>query len=276
MLRKPGDTDSAMRFAAVGGLTLHYTREGLRDGAPLVFINSLGTDLRMWDALAAHLAARFPIIRCDQRGHGLSDCPAGPYSIRDLADDLDGLLAYLEVTEAILIGISVGGMVALDYAAAHGERVRALVLCDTAARIGAADMWNARIEAIRKDGMAAVGEAILARWFMPDFAQQRPADYRGYYNMLVRTPAAGYTATCEALRDADLSDAAASIETRSLVLCGSADVATPPSLARGLAEALPDARFELIDQAAHLPPLEQPDATAAKIERFLRENGYVR
>ena len=176
---------SELTFATISGVTLHYTLDGLPAGVPLVFLNSLGTDLRIWDRVIPHLANRYRLIRYDKRGHGLSDSPPGPYTIRSHADDLAGLLAYLQVDEVILLGVSVGGMIAVDYAASRPQQVKALVLC------------------------------------------------------------------------------------------GAEDGATPPELVRGLAEALPNARFEVMEQAGHIPSLEQPAMLAAKIDQFLSENGYV-
>lgn len=263
-----------MHFATVGGLTLNYTLEGRNQGVPLVFINSLGSDLRLWDKLTLHFADQFYLIRYDKRGHGLSDCPPGAYTIHDHANDLAALLDHLNIYQAILIGISVGGMTALDYTLHHPERVLALVLCDTAARIGTTELWNERIQAVQKNGIASIAEAIVARWFTADFPQQHPAEFRGYYNLLTRAPVAGYIATCEALRDADLRDDIGAIEARSLVLCGAEDVPTPPERARELAAGLKSARFELIEKAAHLPCIEQPDVMAAKIKAFFQEIGY--
>lgn len=261
-----------MKFAEIDGVMLHYHVEGRQDGLCLVFINSLGTDLRIWDEVVSHFGHRFRMVRYDKRGHGLSDCPSGPYSIRDHANDLAGLLTYLKIKETILIGISVGGMIAMNLAARHPEIARALILCDTGTRIGTADMWNQRINTLRQDGMESLGDAILQRWFTTAFAAQRPADYWGYYYMLTRTPVAGYTATCEAIRDADLTDSARMIRTKTLILGGTEDMATPPDLVRELARTLPDARLELIEQAAHLPCIEQPEAMVAAIRRFLQEN----
>jgi 3-oxoadipate enol-lactonase len=260
-----------MKFAIVGDITLHYSLEGVTDGVPLVLINSLGTDLRLWDRLVPHFDHRFALIRYDKRGHGLSDCPPGPYSIQDQANDLAGLLEYLQLKQVILIGISVGGMIALAYAGRDPDRVKALVLADTAAKIGVPEFWDERIKAIQTNGLAGMAETILARWFSPAFPAQRPADYRGYANMLTRTPAAGYIATCQALQAADLSPLAATIQTPALVLCGAEDLATPPERSRELAAALRNARFELIEQAGHLPCVEQPAAMAEKITRFLQE-----
>jgi 3-oxoadipate enol-lactonase len=189
----------------------------------------------------------------------------------DHADDLAGLLEHLQVKEAVLIGISVGGQIALAYAARQPQRTRALVLSDTAGKIGTAEYWNERINQVQQNGLAHLADAILSRWFAPDFAVQRPADYRGYGNMLTRTPAAGYAATCAAIRDADLRPLAATISAKTLVLCGAEDLATPPDVVRGLAETLPGGRFALIEKAAHLPCVEQPEAMAAHIDQFLAE-----
>lgn len=258
-----------MRFTTSNGITLHYVSEGIEDGIPLVFVNSLGTDLRIWDGVVSQLADRHPLIRYDKRGHGLSDCPPPPYSIRDHARDLAGLLDFLGVPQAHIIGISVGGMIALDFAATWPDRARSLVLSDTGPVIGTAEMWNERIDSLRQHGMARVGEAILLRWFVHDFAQESAAAYRGYSNMLTRTPIEGYIGTCEAIRDADLTAAARSIRVPTLVLCGAEDMATPPDLARGLAEMMPRASYQEIPGAAHLPCVEQPQSMAALINRFL-------
>jgi len=260
---------SITQFALSGATMLHYSQERSGTGTPLVFINSLGSDLRIWDGVIAAFAERRPVICYDKRGHGLSDCPAGPYTLRDHTNDLAGLLAHLAVPNAILIGVSVGGMIALDFALTYLERVKALVLCDTGAKIGTADYWAERIAAVRQKGLEPLASVILTRWFSSRFAQTEPAAYQGYYNMLTRTPVEGYAATCEALRDADLRDAVQTIQAPALVLCGDQDLATPPSLGRELAAALPNAHFDLIEDAGHLPSLEQPAALAGKIEQFL-------
>ena len=258
-----------MNFTIGNGLTTHYTLEGSGEGIPLVFINALGTDLRIWDGVVTHLTNRHPILRFDKRGHGLSDCPPAPYSIRDFSSDLFGLLEQLGISQTILVGISVGGMIALDFAASWPERVHSMVLCDTAPVIGTADLWNERINKLRADGMGSMAEAILARWFAPTFKEKSPAAYQGYYNMLTRMPVEGYTGTCEALRDADLTQATRTIEAHTLILCGTEDVSTPPDLVRGLVELMPDAEFQAIPGAGHSTCIEQPDLVAEQIKRFL-------
>jgi 3-oxoadipate enol-lactonase len=258
-----------MNFMIGNGLTTHYMLEGIGEGIPLVFINALGTDLRIWDGVVPHLTDHFPVLRFDKRGHGLSDCPPAPYSIHDFSTDLLGLLDQLDITQTILIGISVGGMIAMDFAASCPERVQALVLCDTAPIIGTAGMWNDRIQRLRAQGMESMAEAILSRWFASTFKEESPAAYRGYYNMLTRMSVEGYTGTCEAIRDADLTAAARTIEAHTLILCGSADVSTPPDLVRGLLELMPNAEFQEIPGSGHSICIEQPGLIAKQIERFL-------
>jgi 3-oxoadipate enol-lactonase len=177
-----------MNFMIGNGLTTHYTLEGTGGGVPLVFINALGTDLRIWDGVVPHLTDRHPVLRFDKRGHGLSDCPPAPYTIHDFSADLLGLLDQLEISQAIIVGISVGGMIALDFAGCWPERVYSMVLCDTAPVIGTADLWNDRIDKLRQHGMESMAEAILARWFAPTFKGNSPAVYQGCYNMLTRMP----------------------------------------------------------------------------------------
>jgi 3-oxoadipate enol-lactonase len=260
-----------MPFANVNDLTLHYQTEGPADRPALVFANSLGSDFRIWDDVAARLVDDYHLIRYDKRGHGLSDCPPGPYTIADHAADLAALLAHLGVAKVTVIGVSVGGMIAQQFAARHPGRVDRLVLSDTGAQIGTAAYWAERIGKLETSGFDELGETILSRWFAPGFAATDPATYRGYGHMLTRTPLSGYIATCAAIRDADLRDAAAIITAPTLVLCGDQDVATPPALGRELAALIPNARFQLIDGAGHLPGIEQPAAVAAAIRAFLRE-----
>ena len=130
-------------------------------------------------------------------------------------------------------------------------------------------MWNDRIDRIRKNGMPSMAAAILARWFAPTFQKKSSAAYQGYYNMLTRMPVEGYTGTCAAIRDADLTEAARTVDAHTLILCGAEDISTPPNLVQGLAELMPDAEFHEISGAGHSTCIEQPEAVAEQIQRFL-------
>jgi 3-oxoadipate enol-lactonase len=264
-----------MRFADIHGLTMHYALSGAGHAGPVVFMNSLGTDLRLWQAVLPGLNQPFQIICYDKRGHGLSGAPPGPYTIGDHARDLAGLLDMLKIESALVVGISVGGMIAMEFALRFPGRVRALVLCDTAPKIGTPEFWDERIQALRERGMEPLADTILARWFLPSFASEHPAEYRGFAHMLARQPLEGYLSTCAALRDADLGDSVKAITANALLLCGAGDISTPPDQMRELAAALPNARFQVIEGAAHLPCIEQPAAMAAIIHQFFQDNGHV-
>jgi len=265
-----------MRFSRINGIVLHYDDTGPRPDAPtLVFSNSLGTDYRSWDSLVALLRDRVRIVRYDKRGHGLSQATPAPYRIDDHVSDLAGLLDHLALDRIVLCGLSVGGLIAQGLAARQPEWLQALILCDTAAKIGTEEMWAARIAAIEQGGIEAIADAIMERWLSAEFRGGRPEETAGWRNMLVRTPAAGYLGTCAAIRDADLSAEAARIAMPTLCIVGSEDGATPPDLVRGTADMISGAAFKVIDGAGHLPCIEQPAAMAGLITSFLEEHGLV-
>ncbi|WP_417606877.1 3-oxoadipate enol-lactonase [Oceanimonas baumannii] len=256
---------------AINGVHLHYQLEGPAHLPLLVFSNSLGTDLRVWDPLLPLLANQFRFLRYDKRGHGLSACPAGPYRLDDHIDDLIGLLDSLGFEQVALCGLSVGGMIAQGVAARRPGLVRELILCNTAHKIGPAQGWEDRIQAIRQHGIEAVADAVIERWLAAVFRQQRPQELALWRNMLVRTPVEGYVATCAAIRDADLTDSSARLTQPTLCVVGDQDGATPPELVQSTAALIPDSRFEVIANAGHLPCVEQPASLAALIIDFLGE-----
>jgi len=260
-----------MNVSKANGVHLHYREEGDPDGTPLVFINSLGTDFRAWDRVVERLGGGFRIIRYDKRGHGLSEATPAPYAMDEHVADLASLLDTLGVDGAVVCGISVGGMIAQGLAAAEPRRVRALVLCDTGHRIGTAETWNDRIEAIKMGGIEAMADPIIERWFSEHFRSERAAEVAGWRNMLVRTTVDGYTGTCAAIRDADLTEQARGIGKPTLCLCGTADLATTPELVQELAGLIDGARYVPIEGAGHLPCIEMPDEMAAQIGGFARE-----
>jgi 3-oxoadipate enol-lactonase len=262
-------------FASIDGLTIHFRLEQHRleakPGVPVVFINSLGSDLRIWDDVTATLERSS--LRYDKRGHGLSDAPSGPYSIADHANDLHGLLEHLKLERVVIVGISVGGQIALEFTSRFPERVAAAVFCDTGMKIGTAELWNARIEAVRDHGLEHISDAVMQRWFGADFRREQAALVRGYQNMLERQPSVGYIATCEALRKSDLHDAAHAVRAarvKTLIVCGKDDQSTPVALSQELAQTL-GTKLELIDNAGHLPCIEKPEAFAKILNSFLEE-----
>lgn len=260
-----------MAFAAIGKNVLHYICAGAKNKPALVLANSLGSDLHIWDDVAEQLSEYFRIVRYDIRGHGLSEASPPPYSARDLSEDVVALMDLLEISRAVICGVSVGGIIAQSLALDHPERVRALVLSDTGARIGSVESWQQRIATVRESGLQALKEPTMERWFSEQFRQRHAAAVRGYSTMLMKTAPEGYLGTCCALGDADFRPTASQIKLPTLVLCGAEDIATPPDLGRELASLIPGAEFSLIEGAGHLPCIEKPLPMAERMVKFFRE-----
>ncbi|MBU0584175.1 MAG: 3-oxoadipate enol-lactonase [Alphaproteobacteria bacterium] len=263
-----------MQFAKIGSVTLHYQLIGAPAGKPvIVFANSLGTDFRIWRDVIVRLAGDFAIVTYDMRGHGLSDSGGAHSTMDDHVADLAGLLDMLDTRQVIVCGLSVGGLVAQGLYAARPDLVRALVLCDTAHKIGTNELWNGRIEAIRANGIEAIADAILERWFTPAFRAAGNADFAGYRNMLIRQPVEGYVATCEAIRDADFTEEAGRIAVPAICIVGDQDGSTPPDLVLSTAKLIPGCRYEVVKDAGHIPCVEQPEVLTEIIRAFVAEIG---
>jgi 3-oxoadipate enol-lactonase len=260
-----------MPFVTVSNIVHRYVDEGPEGKPAIVFANSLGSDLRIWDEVVARLAGDFRVVRYDFRGHGLTEAGKAPYSAEDLAGDLIGLLDALDIPDATICGVSVGGIIAQAAALNHPKRLRAIVHCDTGARIGSTESWQQRIDKVNADGVESLVEMTMERWFSARFRERRAADVRGYSIMLRQSSVEGYTGVCAALRDADFRRTITQVKIPALVLCGAEDIATPPELGRELAGLIPGAEFSSIEKAAHLPCIEQPDAVAQRMLQFFRE-----
>lgn len=259
-----------MQFARINDITLHYRLIGTAGEKPaLVFINALGTDLRIWRNVVIGLAGDRAMVLYDKRGHGLSDIGQVPYSIEDHATDLAGLLDRLAVKQAVVCGLSIGGLIAQALYRLRPDLVRALVLSGTAPRIGTAESWDARIAAVEAHGIEAIADGVLERWFTPAFRRPENVAIIGYRNMLIRQPVSGYIGSCAAIRDADYTEAAKSIAVPVLCLVGDQDGSTPPDLVRSMANLIPGARLEVIRDAGHIPCLERPQAVIAMLRGFL-------
>ena len=260
-----------MAFVRVNGIVLHYQVQGPTTGPVLVFINSLGSDLRIWQEVAPAFTEHFQVILYDKRGHGLSDAPPVPYSIDDHTDDLLALLDRLGVGKASLVGLSVGGMIAQRIAVRAPDRVQSITLCCTAAKIGTAELWADRINAVETGGIEPIADAVLQRWFTPKFHETQADDLAGWRNMLVRTPAHGYAGTCAAIRDADLRPDAGRIAVPALCVAGDQDGSTPADVVKGTADLIPGSRFALIEGAGHIPCVEKPTELSELIKQHLEE-----
>lgn len=262
-----------METARVNGVDLHYVNQGPQDGPALVFCNSLGTDLRVWEPLLPHLPAGLRILRYDKRGHGLSEMPPGSYSIEDLADDAAALIRDRGLSRVVFVGLSIGGLIGQSLAMRHRDLLAGLVISNSAAKIGEAQMWRDRIAAIRANGLSSIAAATMERWF--SLAFRNSGRVAPWQRMLERQPLEGYAACCEAIAAADLRTDAARLDLPVQLIAGTQDGATPPEVVQATADLIAGARFDLIEDAGHIPSVETPDRHAAIISRFLQEIGHV-
>jgi 3-oxoadipate enol-lactonase len=258
-----------MPFAQVGDLRTHYELRG--SACPvLVFSNSLGTDFSMWDPQMAQLTRHFRVLRYETRGHGQSTVTAGDYTIDQLGRDVLDLLDTLHLKRVHFCGLSLGGIIGIWLGLNAPHRLHRLVLCNTAARIGSAEMWNARIATVRKEGMKPIAAAVIERWFTPEFRAAFSERVAKAQAMLETAPPAGYAACCAAIREMDQRETVSQIKTPTLIIYGAQDPVTPPVDAEFLNDRIGGSvKLEL--NAAHLSNVEQPDAFTAAVSSFLTE-----
>jgi 3-oxoadipate enol-lactonase len=258
-----------MPFVQAGDLRMRYELTGPAGASVVVLSHSLGSDLSMWEPQVTALVGAFSVLRYDGRGHGQTTVKPKACTIADLGRDLLRLLDALAIERAHFCGLSIGGLVGMWLAAHAPERIERLVLSNTAARIGTADSWNARIETVRREGMAAIAATVVGRWFTPAFRDLSPEVAAAALRTLAGTPAEGYIACCAAIRDADATGELDLIQSPTLVVSGTSDPATTPADGRLLAERIRGALYVELP-ASHLSNLEAPDRFNAELTRFLQ------
>jgi 3-oxoadipate enol-lactonase len=251
---------------------LHYTVREPR-GAPvqtIVLAHALGCDLSMWDALANALAIEHRVIVYDHRGHGGSASPAGRYTMEQLAEDAERLLAEADTGSVVWIGLSMGGMVGQELALRHSGRIKALVIANSTGRypLDSQALWQQRIDAVRSGGMEAIADMVMGRYFGDAFRAQQASTVARFRRRLLATDAEGYLGCCYAVRDVDTLDRLAGVKLPALVIAGELDQGTPVAMSQALAERL-RASLAVIPGAAHLSAIEQPAAFEQHVRRFV-------
>jgi len=260
---------------SAGTPSLHYgvrePRNGKRPRHTVVLSHALGCDLTMWDALANRLAFDCRVIAYDHRGHGSSDAPPGPYAMADLADDAARLLRELDTGPVVWVGLSMGGMVGQELALRHPALVGALVLANTTSSYpeAARAAWSQRIATVQEQGIEAIADAVMARYFHEGFRAAHPATVARFRERLVTTGADGYTGCCAAVGAVDTTARLGQIAVPALVLAGELDQGTPVEMARTLAGGIPGAALQVIADASHLGAIEQPLAFADAVVDFI-------
>lgn len=263
-----------MRALTVNGVTHHIAETGPKDGPALVFANSLGTDLRLWDQVVPLLPKELRIIRYDKRGHGLSALPKPPYSMGALVRDAEALLDAINVKESLFVGLSIGGMIAQGLAAKRPDLIRAMVLSNTGAKIATREIWDERIAWLRRAGLEDMAEGILGRWFSRAF--HKTEEIQLWRAMLVRTPADGYAGCAAAISGTDFYSSTAALRLPVLGIAGDEDDSTPPDLVRETTDLVPGSQFALIRGAGHLPCVEKPEEYARLLCDFIAATGHLK
>jgi 3-oxoadipate enol-lactonase len=257
-----------MSFAQLKDVRIHYDLGGPASAPVLAFSNSLGETLSMWDPQTPVFQKQFRVLRYDTRGHGQSSVTPGPYTIEQLAHDVLALLDELHIDRVYFCGLSMGGQTGMWLALNAADRFHKLVLCNTAAKIGTPEIWNPRIEAVRKGGMKSISAGVMERWFSVEYRAKSLDVVASTKLTFEDANPEGYVANCAAIRDFDARDAIAGIKIPTLVIAGTHDVATTPTEGHYLADHIPGARYVELS-AAHLSNIENRDRFNTALSTFL-------
>ncbi|HMK12454.1 MAG TPA: 3-oxoadipate enol-lactonase [Acidimicrobiales bacterium] len=250
------------------GTHIAYAEVGDEHAPPLVLVHSLGCDHHMWDPQIEDFAQTHRVIAIDIRGHGASDAPDDDYTLDRLGLDVIDLVDWLGVDGFDYCGLSVGGLVGQWLGLNAGTRLRSLTLCNTGAKISERARWDERIEIARSEGMGPLVDAVIERWFKPEYVAAHPDEIDDARTTLHSTDPLGYAGCCAAIRGADLRADVHAIVTRTLIVAGTSDIATPPELSTFLNDEIKGSELVLLD-AGHLSNVEQPAAFLDAVTRFL-------
>jgi 3-oxoadipate enol-lactonase/4-carboxymuconolactone decarboxylase len=257
-----------MPFATRDAVRLYWKLEGAADKPPLVLLNSIGTDMALWDACVPHLLPAFRLLRIDARGHGASDAPPGDYSLAMLADDVAAVMDAAGIEQAAIAGVSLGGMVAMAFVLSRPSRASTLALICTSAAMDRS-AWESRIATVRAEGTSAIAGMAVGRFLSPGFAQTHPAIAETLRAGIAAQSDDGYAGAGAAVRDMDLTPRLGAIAMPTLIVTGDKDISTPlEGHGDRLIAGLPDARHVVL-ASAHLPPIEAPTALASALRHFL-------
>jgi 3-oxoadipate enol-lactonase len=257
-----------MPFLDTASVRLHYLFEQNADRPVLLLSNSLGTSLSMWEPQVARFREHFSLLRMDTRGHGRSSTSSQPFGLADLGRDVLRLIDHLALPKFSFCGLSMGGMIGQWLGVNAAARLDALILSNTAAKIGTPESWNTRIQLATAEGMPSVANVVIERWFTPAFRRDHPEIVERTLNMLRSCDSKGYVECCAAIRDADLRDAIDSITVPTLVIYGTEDPLTTATDAQFLAGHIAGATT-LPLRAAHLSNVEAADDFTSGVLNFL-------
>jgi len=260
-----------MRIDA-NGITIHYDLEGPESAPVVTLSHSLATDLSMWDLQAAVLKSGYRVLRYDTRGHGGTDAPEGPYTLEQLADDAKALLQALHISKTHFMGISMGGMIGQVLALKDPGLLRSLILCDTSSRIPeeALPVWEERIGLAQQQGMDALVESTMERWFTAPFRAKPIPVLEKIRGMIRTTPLKGYVGCSQAIMKLNLTERLSEIRLPTLIVVGEEDPGTPVAASQAIHKQIKGSKLVILKSAAHLSNIEQQDAFNTAVLDFLR------
>jgi 3-oxoadipate enol-lactonase len=240
-------------------IQINYGLTGKQHAPVVVLSHSLACSMVMWDPQLEMLESKFRVLRFDTRGHGGSQAPQGPYTLEQLADDAIGILDALDIERVHWVGLSMGGMIGQGLALSHPDRLESLVLADTAAIIPdeAQPVWQERLDAVRNEGMQAVAESTLERWFTPNYLKQNLPEVDQIRQQILDTPVAGYVGCSEAIRKLTYLDQLGAIQVPTMIMVGADDPGTPVAASEAMHARIKGSNLVVIPAAAHLSNIEQ-------------------
>jgi 3-oxoadipate enol-lactonase len=256
-------------MAKIKNKVLNYVFDDFKKEQTIVFSNSLGTDLSMWDKQVGLLGLEFNILRYNTRGHGKSEVPAGEYSIEMLGKDVLKLLDDLKLEKVNFCGLSIGGLTGQWLGIHAPERLNKLILSNTAAKIGNAEGWNSRIDTVRKKGLKSIVSGTQERWFTPEFSAANKAEVDAVLAKFVQTPLEGYVACCAAVRDADFTDEVHKISVPTLIISGTKDAVTTVEDSKFFRKKIPNLTL-LNVKAAHISNIERAEDFTSLLKEFIK------
>lgn len=257
--------------ATVNGVRLHYRIDGPDDGIPLVFCNSLATDLHMWDEQIPALSDKYRILRYDRRGHGQSEAKDEQIEIKTLADDVVALAKQLGFAGGHFCGLSIGGMTGQAIGIYHPGAFKSLALCATSSAIPKEmhQTWVDRVATVAANGMEVMGDPTVQRWFTQAWIDANPKRVSEVRAMIVNTSVVGYSRCCEAISRLDYTSQLGGITTPTIIIPGEVDPALPPAMSDTIHENLPGSKLETVKGAAHLCNVQDPEQFNGILRRWL-------
>jgi 3-oxoadipate enol-lactonase len=254
------------------GIEMNYELSKEKDAPVVVLSHSLACSMVMWQPQLEVLESHFRVLRYDMRGHGKSEANEGAYTLEQLAADVIGLLDALELDRVHFVGLSIGGMIGQCLALNYADRLQTLALCDTAAIIPeeAKPLFEERIRRARDQGMEALVEETLERWFTRPYLKQKSPEVESIRNQILATPVAGFIGCSKAILGLNYVERLSQIKMPTLIIVGEDDPGTPVAASDAIHQRIQNSKLVVLPSAAHLCNIEQTDAFNAALLPFLQ------